>query len=89
MKEKSDCSASRIHGGLCGAQGDNSSLMWLVVFVLSIPLFTLRQIRRERERHNMAVIQPANPAPVRQLLVFTVTKGEPAVHLAASQIPLF
>lgn len=37
----------------------------------------------------MAVIQPANPAPVRQLLVFTVTKGEPAVHLAASQIPLF
>lgn len=43
----------------------------------------------EGERRSEAVIQPANPAPVRQFLEFTVTKGEPAVHLAASQIPLF
>lgn len=30
-----------------------------------------------------------NPVPLRQFLEFTVTTGEPAVHLAASQIPLF
>lgn len=61
------------------------------------PPFTPRRMERKRGggegglkgRHSKAVIQPANPAPLRQFLEFTVTKGEPAVHLAASQIPLF
>lgn len=68
--------------------------------LLSFPLLALRDVEREKEDESETEGERAgetqqgsnsatNPAPLRQFLEFTVTTGEPVVHLAASQIPPF
>lgn len=49
-----------------GANRDSSSLLWLVFFVLSFPLFTLRDIEREREKRKSEIKRREREREVQQ-----------------------